>query len=122
MTNISQSFTYKMAAKINWHRYETKLTVIDIVETILKRSQDFRFVTTILPARRYASAGTSYVPVSVCLSVCLSDTRWSSIEIDERINVVFGMQASFDQSYTVVLGNSGIYKKIRVLPSGMFFF
>jgi len=72
MTNISQSFTYKVAAKINWHRYETKLTVIDIVETILKRSQDFRFVTTILPARRYASAGTSYVPVSVCLSVCLT--------------------------------------------------
>ena len=24
-TNISQSFTYKMAAKINWHRYGTKL-------------------------------------------------------------------------------------------------
>jgi len=22
-TNISQSFTYKMAAKINWHRYVT---------------------------------------------------------------------------------------------------
>jgi len=25
MTNISQSFTYKMAAKLNWHRYGTKL-------------------------------------------------------------------------------------------------
>jgi len=25
VTNISQTFTYKMAAKINWHRYETKL-------------------------------------------------------------------------------------------------
>jgi len=25
MTNISQSSTYKMAAKINWHRYGTKL-------------------------------------------------------------------------------------------------
>ena len=25
VTNISQSFTYKMAAKINWHRYGTKL-------------------------------------------------------------------------------------------------
>jgi len=23
VTNISQSFTYKMAAKINWHRYGT---------------------------------------------------------------------------------------------------
>ena len=25
VTNIYQSFTYKTAAKINWHRYETKL-------------------------------------------------------------------------------------------------
>jgi len=25
VTNISQRFTYKMAAKINWHRYEIKL-------------------------------------------------------------------------------------------------
>jgi len=25
VTNISQSFTYKMAAKINWHRYGTEL-------------------------------------------------------------------------------------------------
>jgi len=25
VTNISQSFTYKMAAKINWHRFGTKL-------------------------------------------------------------------------------------------------
>jgi len=50
-----------------------------------------------LPSRRYASAGTSYDPVSVCLSVasrCFSKR-------DERINLVFGMEASFDQSYTV---------------------
>ena len=26
VTNISQSFTYKMAIKINWHRYETIIT------------------------------------------------------------------------------------------------
>jgi len=25
VTNISQSFTYKMAAKENWHKYGTKL-------------------------------------------------------------------------------------------------
>ena len=25
VTSISHSFTYKMAAKINWHRYGTKL-------------------------------------------------------------------------------------------------
>jgi len=54
------------------------------------------------PARRYASACTSYGPVSVsvgvCLSVCLSVTSRCSINRDERINVVFGMWASFDQS------------------------
>ena len=44
----------------------------------------------ILPARRYASAGTSYGPVSVCLSV----TSWCSIETDERIELVFGTGAS----------------------------
>jgi len=26
MTNISQSFTYKVAAKINWYRYGTIIT------------------------------------------------------------------------------------------------
>jgi len=26
VANISQSFTYKMAVKMNWHRYETKLS------------------------------------------------------------------------------------------------
>ena len=36
--------------------------------------------------------------------------------MDGWIELVFGMYASFDLSYTVLLGNSGIYK-IRVLPS-----
>jgi len=37
---------------------------------------------TVLPARRYSSAGTSYGPVSVCL--CLSVTSRNSIETAER--------------------------------------
>jgi len=41
-----------------------------------------------LPARRYASAGTSYGPVSVCLSVCLSVTSRCSIETAKRIGMV----------------------------------
>jgi len=41
--------------------------------------------------------------------VCLSVTSRSSIRRDERINLIFGMNA-FDQSYTLVKGNSAIYK------------
>jgi len=63
-----------------------------------------------LPARRYASAGrpTSYGSVSV--SLCLSATSRFSIETGERIELVFGMEASFHLSYTVLKGNSGISK------------
>jgi len=45
--------------------------------------------TGILPARRYASAGTSCGPMSVC--VChksVSVTSWCSIEMDGRIELV----------------------------------
>jgi len=53
----------------------------------------------ILPARRYASAGSSYGPVSACL--CPSVTSRCSVETDGRNNLGFGMGASIDQSYTV---------------------
>ena len=46
------------------------------------------------------SAGNSYGPVSV--AVCLSVTSRCSIKRDERINLPFGMEASFDQSYTAI--------------------
>jgi len=46
-----------------------------------------------LPARRYANAGTSYGPVSV--------TSRCSIEVVGLIELVFGLQATFDQSCTV---------------------
>jgi len=45
--------------------------------------------------------------VSVCLSVYLSQVG-CSVKRNERINLVFGMEAFFDQSYTVLSGNSGI--------------
>jgi len=43
---------------------------------------------------------------SVC--VCLAVTSRCSIEICGRIELVFGTQASFDLSYTVLQGTSGI--------------
>ena len=45
----------------------------------------------------YDSAGTSCGPVSVSVSVCRS---WSSSKTAGRIELVFGMEASFDLSYS----------------------
>ena len=78
---------------------------------------------TFLSARRYASAGSSYGPVSVCLSVCpsvcLSVTSWCSVEVVGRIEMVFGVDAFFDQPYTVFY-EIRVSTKIGVLPSGTF--
>ena len=63
---------------------------------------------TILPAQRYASAGTSCGFVSVCLSVCLSVTGRSSIETAERIEPVTGTRASVGSSYIVLKGHAGV--------------
>ena len=53
----------------------------------------------------YASSGTSYGPVSVslfvCLCLCLHVTSLYSIKRKEQINLDFGIEAFFDQSYTV---------------------
>jgi len=81
--------------------------------TICKSAPRSRLMTTPTPhhsvflsARRYVSAGTSCGPMSVCLSV----TSRCSIEVVGRIELVFGMEASFDQFYAVFSGNSGMYK------------
>ena len=74
--------------------------------------------TVILPARRYASAGTIAMALRLRLSVCLSVTSRCSIETVGRIELVFGTKASFDQAYCEEIQTSA---KIRVLPSGTFF-
>ena len=48
----------------------------------------FKFVDVFLSARRYASAGTSYGPVSVSVSLRLSVTSRCFIKRQERINLV----------------------------------
>jgi len=58
----------------------------------------------LLPVWCYAGMGAS------AMAQCLSVTSQSSIKSDERINVVFGIEASFDQSYTAFYANLGIYK------------
>ena len=69
-----------------------------------------------LLALRYAGAGTSYGPVSVCLSVSVSITSRSSVETDERIELVYSLGASFRLSCTVLKGNSGISKNKGTFP------
>jgi len=57
--------------------------------------------------------------MALCLCPRLSVTSRCSLKWDERINMVFGMRASFDKYYFAFQGNSGIYK-IRLLRSGTF--
>jgi len=64
--------------------------------------------------------------VPVIMNHKLSVTSRCSIEVVGRIELVVGMEASFDQSYTVISGiygrvkNIRIMYKTRVLPSGTF--
>jgi len=46
--------------------------------------------------------------LSVCLCLCV--TSRCSVETDERIGLAFDVGASFDLSYTVLEGNSGIFR------------
>jgi len=66
----------------------------------------------------HGCVANSFYPLDVMLarllaaivSVRLSVTSRSSIETVERIELVFGMRASFHPSFTVLKGNSGISK------------
>ena len=48
--------------------------------------------------------------MGLCPCLCLSVTSRCSTKTAERIGLVFGMGASFDQSYTVLKGNSCTFK------------
>jgi len=68
----------------------------------------------ILLARRYASAGT--IVMALCLSV--SVTSRCSVKADGWTELVLGIKASCDISYTVLECNSAICKKRQILPPG----
>jgi len=82
--------------------------IINILSVVRKTAAAMRLLAIrvlysdpFLPARRYTNEGTSYGTVSVSLSVCLSVTTQSSIETDERIELDFGMGASFHLYHTL---------------------
>ena len=58
----------------------------------------------------------------LAIARCLSVTSRCSIKMDGRIELVFGTEASFDLSYSLLLRNSCIwaYTKIRVLHLELF--
>ena len=66
-----------------------------------------------LPARRYVSAGTSYGPVSVCLSVYVRLSQLHKSKLTgkgKRIELIFGVRTFFRRFYTPLKGNYGISK------------
>ena len=72
-----------------------------------QQSQKWWFGHPVFTARRYASA---VFAVAVYLLVWPSVTSRYCIETTGRIELVFGIKASFHLSYTVLPGNSGISK------------
>ena len=99
MSNLHrQTRLYKTVCRVGRVSWTLDLervpTVADSVHTA-RRDQ------TVFYARRYAIARV--LAIALCLSVCLRLFVWCrcSIEKNERINLVFGMEAFFDQSYTV---------------------
>ena len=93
-------FTY-LNSKISQYRVQTFAGKIYTNGLVLSETN------YILTARRYASA---VLAMGLCLSVRLSVTSRCSIETAGRIELVFGMWASFHPSYTVLKGNSVISK------------
>ena len=73
--------------------------------------------TCCFTARRYASAAYAVV---ACPSVRPSVTSQYCTGTTGRIELVFGIEASFHLSHTVLKRNLGI-SKIRILPSGTLF-
>jgi len=51
----------------------------------------------------------------LAMALCLSVTSRCSVETDEQIDLVFGVGASFQPSYTVLKGNSWVSPEIRIL-------
>jgi len=83
-------------------------------DTNLKHSKE-RKTTAELSPQNMTIARVLAMALCLPACLCLSVTSRSSIETDERIELVFGLGASFYPSYTVLKGNFGISKNILSL-------
>ena len=113
-------------------RWELSITCAKVVAVLFYNAKyalyksTFYLLTYLLT--KYVSLSSFYahdailarvLAMALCSCPCLSVTSRCSLKWDERINMVFGMRASFDKYYFAFQGNSGIYK-IRLLRSGTF--
>ena len=83
-------------------------------DTNVKHSKE-RKTTAELSAQNMTIARVLAMTLCLPACLCLSVTSRSSIETDERIELVLGLGASFYPSYTVLKGNFGISKNILSL-------
>jgi len=73
----------------NWSKTKILQSGSSSSSTVQVADGQVEVVDSFLAMQRYASTGTSYDPVSVCL--CLSVTSRCSIEMGRCIELVFGM-------------------------------
>jgi len=103
-----------MAAKINWHRYGTELRHCHLMYNPaggVPWNNNFYLLDAVLAL---------VLAMALCPSVrrSVSVKSRSSIETAERIELVFGVGASFHLSYTLLTGNSSVSKNKGTIPSG----
>jgi len=88
----------------------------------VQRRDGPRWIRELDDDERYANAGTSYGPVSVCL--CLSVTSQSAVETAEGIKLVFGLGASILlPSFSIlhcVKRKFGYLQKLKYFPAENF--
>ena len=95
-----------MAAKINWHRYGTELRHCHLMYNPaggVPWNNSFYLLDAVLAL---------VLAMALCPSVrrSVSVKSRSSTETAERIELVFGVGASFHLSYTLLTGNSSVSK------------
>jgi len=66
---------------------------------------------------RRVTITVTVTPLALCPSVCLSVTGQCSVETGRWMELVFGMEASLDLSYTLLFETFKISVKINALPS-----
>ena len=104
-----RAFAYKMAAKINWHRYAPKLRYCHPVYTADVKASVAFYRAVIF------SRATSHDPMR-CRSASVNSCCSIETAVLNRSSWFLSKEASFQLSYTVFEGNSSTDKNTDTLP------